>query len=125
MGLVHHSDRGSQYASDEYINFIKNNHIQPSMSRKGNPYDNPIAERLFETVKDEGIYYFEYATYSELYVIVKAFIDDYNNAQLHSSLGYMPPNEFEASLEVAYDLISNFPNRLGSLLKRRRAKNQQ
>ena len=98
--LVHHSDRGSQYASDDYIGFLKSNLIQPGMSRKGNPYDNPIAERLFETVKYEGIYYFEYATYPELYAIIKAFIGDYNNERLHSSLGYMPPNEFEASLEV-------------------------
>jgi putative transposase len=98
-GLVHHSDRGSQYACADYINLLESNFIEPSMSRKGNPYDNPIAERLFGTVKYEGVYYFEYGTFIELHAIVKGFIDDYNNQRLHSSIGYLPPNEFESNLQ--------------------------
>jgi putative transposase len=94
-GLIHHSDRGKQYASAEYIQLLKSNNIMISMSRKGNPYDNPIAERFFKTFKYEKLYLNEYDTFSELQTLIASFVDDYNNERLHSSIGYCPPNEYE------------------------------
>ncbi len=96
-GLTHHSDQGVQYACHEYINRLKELGIQVSMSRKGNPYDNAFAESFMKTLKAEEVYLKEYKTYNEAYDNIKQFIEIvYNNKRLHSSIGYIPPIEFEA-----------------------------
>jgi len=98
-GLVHHSDQGIQYATCNYVNKLKENGIQISMSRKGNPYDNAKAESFFKTLKREEVYLFEYETFAEAKLHIGSFIEDvYNQKRLHSSLGYVPPNEFEGQI---------------------------
>lgn len=94
--LIHHSDRGIQYAASEYIDKLKENEIKISMSRKGNPYDNAFAESFMKTLKYEEVYLWEYESFNEAYTNIKKFIEDvYNQKRLHSSIGYLPPNEFE------------------------------
>ena len=94
--LVHHSDRGVQYASDEYILILDNNEIRISMSRSGNPYDNAHMESFMKTFKVEEVYIKEYETFEEAYKNIKDFIElVYNKKRLHSSIGYVPPEEFE------------------------------
>ena len=95
-GLVHHSDRGVQYASAEYIGVLERNRIQGSMSRPGNPWDNARCESFMKTLKQEEIYCGEYADLEDLQAHLANFIDGYYNVQrLHSSLGYRSPEEFE------------------------------
>ena len=95
-GLVHHSDQGVQYASYAYINCLKDHNIQISMSRKGNPYDNAFAESFIKTLKYEEVYLTEYRTFHDAYENIERFIEEvYNEKRLHSSIGYLPPNEFE------------------------------
>lgn len=97
--LIHHSDQGVQYASHEYVDMLKKNGIIVSMSRKGNPYDNAFAESFMKTLKAEEVYMKEYRTFDEAYVNIKQFIEEvYNSKRLHSSIGYMPPNEFEVKI---------------------------
>jgi transposase InsO family protein len=94
--LVHHSDQGVQYASDAYIERLDQFNIQKSMSRRGNPYDNAFAESFNKTLKVEEVYINEYETFEEAYKNIKHFIElVYNKKRLHSSLGYVPPEEFE------------------------------
>ena len=107
--LIHHSDRGSQYSSTVYTSILKNRHIVISMSRKGNPYDNAFAERLFKTIKYETLYYHETKSFEELLGLIKYCIADYNADRLHSAIGYQSPNEFKMRIksqqlkeEVAY-----------------------
>ena len=98
-GLVHHSDRGVQYASDAYTRLLKSRGIRISMSRRGNPYDNAKAERFMRTLKEEEVYLFEYESMAEAVDRIGTFLDDvYNQKRLHSALGYVPPAEFEQSL---------------------------
>jgi transposase InsO family protein len=98
-GLVHHSDRGAQYASDVYVGLLKEHGISISMSRSGNPYDNAQAERLIRTIKYEEIYLNDYEDFAEARLYIGDFLDDvYNHKRLHSKLGYVPPAEFEQSL---------------------------
>ena len=95
-GLIHHSDRGSQYASWLYTQILKDKGIAISMSRVGNPYDNARMERFFKTLKEEEIYLYEYENLTETRQRIAIFIEDvYNNKRLHSCLGYLPPAEFE------------------------------
>jgi putative transposase len=95
-GLIHHSDRGVQYASTEYIARLEQAHAHVSMSAAGNPYDNAKAESFFKTLKREEVYLNEYHTFAEAEANIGQFIDDvYNTKRLHSSLGYRPPAEFE------------------------------
>jgi len=95
-GLVHHSDRGVQYASAEYIGVLERNRIQGSMSRPGNPWDNARCESFMKTLKQEEIYCGDYADLEDLQTHLVGFIDGYYNVQrLHSSLGYRSPEEFE------------------------------
>jgi len=97
--LVHHSDQGVQYASHEYVDMLEKHGIKVSMSRKGNPYDNAFAESFMKTLKAEEVYMKEYRTFDEAYVNIKEFIEEvYNSKRLHSSIGYVPPNEFEAEV---------------------------
>lgn len=98
-GLIHHSDRGSQYASREYVHELEIRGIQISMSRKGNPYDNAFAESGFKTIKYEEVYMNEYYTIGEARANIKNFIEEvYNKKRLHSAIGYRPPAVFEQSV---------------------------
>ena len=95
-GLVHHSDRGVQYASKAYVDTLKNAGIEISMSRRGNPYDNAKAERFIRTLKYEEVYLYEYESLEEAQSRIGYFIDKlYNRKRLHSALDYRPPAEFE------------------------------
>jgi putative transposase len=95
-GLVHHSDRGVQYASTAYVERLVSVQAQISMSALGNPYDNAKAESFFKTLKREEVYLNQYQTFAEAEANIAQFIEDvYNTKRLHSSLGYVPPVEFE------------------------------
>ena len=95
-GLVHHSDRGVQYASKAYVDTLRNAGIRISMSRRGNPYDNAKAERFIRTLKYEEVYLYEYESLDEARARIGYFIDKlYNRKRLHSALNYIPPAEFE------------------------------
>ncbi len=97
-GLIHHSDRGVQYASYAYTERLMSMGIQISMSAKGNAYDNAKAESFFKTLKQEEVYLKQYQTFEEASANIGQFIDEVDNAKrLHSSLGYVPPIEFEAA----------------------------
>jgi transposase InsO family protein len=96
-GLVHHSDRGKQYASQEYVALLENHGIIISMSRSGNPYDNAKAESFIKTLKYEEVYINEYHSLLDARNNIRHFVEVvYNHKRLHSSLGYLPPAEFEA-----------------------------
>ena len=98
-GLVHHSDRGVQYASKGYISELGDVGIEISMSRSGNPYDNAKAERFMRTLKYEEVHLNEYETFNEADASIENFIEEvYNQKRLHSAIGYIPPVEFEESL---------------------------
>jgi transposase InsO family protein len=100
-GLVHHSDRGSQYASHEYTELLEANQITISMSRKGNPWDNAACESFMKTLKYEEVYRNEYRNLHEAHASIAEFLEKiYNHKRLHSALGYLPPAEFEARLAV-------------------------
>jgi putative transposase len=95
-GLVHHSDRGVQYASGDYTNLLKQHQIQISMSRKANPYDNAACESFMKTLKYEEVYRTEYRDVADAYAQIGEFLERvYNRRRLHSALGYVPPAEFE------------------------------
>ncbi len=95
-GLVHHSDRGVQYACASYTDLLKQHGIRISMSRTGNPYDNAQAESFMKTLKYEEVYRTEYRDFADAYVSIGEFIERvYNQKRLHSALGYVPPAEFE------------------------------
>jgi transposase InsO family protein len=95
-GLIHHSDRGVQYASVAYVDALLQHGMIPSMSRPGNPYDNAKCERFMKTLKQEEIYCSEYRDMEDLRANLDAFIERYYNAtRLHSALGYLSPDEFE------------------------------
>lgn len=95
-GLVHHSDRGVQYASAEYVEILKRHAVVPSMSRPANPYDNASCESFIKTLKREEIYANEYADLDDLREHIEEFIERYyNQKRLHSALGYRTPEEFE------------------------------
>jgi len=95
-GLIHHSDRGVQYASSAYTERLLSMGLQISMSAKGNAYDNAKAESFFKTLKQEEVYLKQYQTFEEASANLGQFIEDvYNAKRLHSSLGYVPPIEFE------------------------------
>jgi transposase InsO family protein len=98
-GLVHHSDRGSQYASNDYTDLLKSHGIEISMSRKGNPWDNAACESFMKTLKYEEVLRNEYRDLPEARASIVEFLEKvYNQKRLHSALGYMPPVEFEAQL---------------------------
>ncbi|MGC2110835.1 MAG: IS3 family transposase [Candidatus Korobacteraceae bacterium] len=96
-GLVHHSDRGIQYASAEYVAILKKHGMVPSMSRPANPYDNASCESFIKTLKREEIYANDYENLEQLRSNIEEFIERYyNQKRLHSALGYRSPEEFEA-----------------------------
>jgi transposase InsO family protein len=95
-GLVHHSDRGVQYAARDYTEVLRQHQVTISMSRKGNPYDNAACESFMKTPKQEEVYRNEYRDFQEARASISEFLERvYNQKRLHSALGYLPPAEFE------------------------------
>ena len=93
---IHHSDRGVQYASNEYTGLLKEREIQISMSRRGNPYDNARAERFMRTLKEEEVYGTSYLNLEDARARIGEFLEQvYNRRRLHSALRYLTPEEFE------------------------------
>jgi transposase InsO family protein len=96
--VIHHSDRGIQYACGDYATLLARHDIQPSMSRVGNPYDNAKAERFMRTLKEEEVDGSSYRSVSEAKAGIERFIEAvYNRQRLHSALGYLSPEEYEAN----------------------------
>jgi putative transposase len=101
-GLVHLSDRGVQYASNEYVQVLQEHRMIPSMSRPANPYDNASCESFMKTLKREESYANDYQDLDHLRRNIEGFIEQYyNRCRLHSALGYKPPMEFEQQVEAA------------------------
>jgi putative transposase len=101
-GLVHHSDRGVQYASEDYVRILGQHQMIPSMSRPANPYDNASCESFMKTLKREEIYANDYHDLDHLRANIEEFIERYyNRCRLHSALGYRSPEEFEQAATAA------------------------
>jgi putative transposase len=94
-GLLHHSDRGSQYASYDYQNRLESYGMQASMSRKGNCWDNAPTERFFRSLKSERRDHYRFFTRKEAKKEILDYITFYNSIRLHSTLGYLSPMEYE------------------------------
>jgi putative transposase len=108
VGLVHHSDRGVQYASAEYVAVLEKNGMIPSMSRPANPYDNASCESFLKTLKREEIYANQYSDLEHLRTNIEEFIEKYyNRRRLHSALGYCSPEEFERQAQLS-DSMTQF-----------------
>ena len=100
-GLVHHSDRGVQYASRAYTQLLHDHGIRISMSRKANPWDNAACESFLKTLKYEEVYRTEYRDLADARASLGVFLEKvYNQKRLHSALGYLPPAEFERGLRA-------------------------
>lgn len=99
QGLIHHSDRGVQYAAIRYVQRLVGCGIRISMTETGNPRENAFAESFMKTLKVEEVYLKEYRTFEDARSNIKEFIEKvYNAKRLHSSIGYRPPNELEAEV---------------------------
>lgn len=101
-GLLHHSDRGSQYASHSIRNILAANQVQVSMSGRGNCYDNAVMESFWGTLKNEWVHHQNYKTRSQARTDIFSYIEGfYNTVRLHSTLGYLSPAEFEAKYQTS------------------------
>ena len=101
-GLIHHSDQGVQYASAAYVERLTAAGGHPSMAMRGNPYEIARAENFFKTLKCEEVHLNDYQTFHEAQARLETFIEAvYNRKRFHSSLGYLPPDEFEAAHATA------------------------
>lgn len=101
-GCIHHSDRGVQYACDEYVRLLREAGLRISMCRRGNPFDNAQAESFFKTLKQEEVNLTQYRNFEEAAASLHTFIEEvYNRERLHSALGYCSPAEFESNLASA------------------------
>jgi putative transposase len=99
-GVIHHSDRGVQYACDDYVAVLKDHQFQISMSAAGNPYDNAFAESFMKTLKNEEVHLCEYEYFTDVVERIPQFIEAvYNRKRVHSGIQYLPPAEFEAILQ--------------------------
>jgi putative transposase len=99
--LIHHTDRGVQYASTDYTDLLDQNEIQISMSRRGNPYDNARAERFMRTLKEEEVHGANYRDLEDARSRIGEFLDQvYNRQRLHSALRYLTPEEFEQASQA-------------------------
>jgi len=95
-GIIHHSDQGVQYASEEYVEELRHPGFRISMARSGNPYENATMESFFKTLKYEEVYLFDYETLADVLDRIPYFIEEvYNRKILHSALGYLSPVNFE------------------------------
>jgi len=102
-GVIHHSDRGVQYLCDDYVEVLDENGFHKSCSAKGNPYDNAWTESFMKTLKYDEIFMRSYETYLDVVENLPHFIEEvYNKKRLHSSLGYVPPEEFENLNKIEY-----------------------
>lgn len=107
-GVIHHSDRGVQYLCNAYVEILTRRGFHQSCSRKGNPYDNAWTESFMKTLKHDEIYMREYETYLDVAERLPEFIEEvYNKKRLHSSLNYLPPEEFE--IKVSQEVNVNRP----------------
>lgn len=98
-GIIHHSDRGVQYCCEAYVDYLKENKFEISMSKLGTPEDNAFIESFFKTLKKEEVYVKDYETMTDVIKHLPKFIDEiYNKRRLHSSLGYKSPEEFEMEI---------------------------
>lgn len=100
----HHSDRGVQYCSYDYINILKTNNITPSMASVGMSVDNPYAESLNRSIKVEEVYLHAYESFEEAKESIGKYIVVYNTKRLHSSLGYISPVQFETNYQLSNPL---------------------
>ena len=109
-GLVHHSDRGVQYASNEYIDVLRAQDMIPSMSRPANPYDNAKCESFLKTLKQEEVYARQYRDGHHLRAHISEFIENYyNRLRLHSALGYRSPVVYEQQHRTSANNFASVP----------------
>jgi len=110
-GAIHHSDRGAQYASRDYVRLLKEHGFEISMSRKASPWENAACESFMKTLKHEEVCRQEYRNLAEAQRSIQRFLEQvYNEKRLHSALGYRPPAEFEASLLSAAGSLAEGSN---------------
>lgn len=109
-GVTHHSDRGVQYLCDEYTALLEKHGFHMSCSRKGNPYDNAWTASFMKTLKYDEVYMYGYNTFLDVVERLPFFIEEvYNKKRLHSSLGYVPPEEFEQRTIMEYQQSTGRP----------------